>query len=94
MFANISGADTNSGWWWLKDPGNNVHRVRCVETEYKHLGTNGNAVDSVYAVRPVLEIEHFNFSNIKVGDVVVCLGLNWYYIGNNLLLCKSFIGEV
>lgn len=47
-----------------------------------------NAVDDVC---PALRVS--NLPNLKMGDIVECLDMNWYYVGDDLILAVDSIGK-
>lgn len=84
-------------WWWLRSPGNDVFPVAAAQVDRSgRIELDGTRVDGTFAVRPALKIS--NLSNLKIGDVVECLGMKWYYVGkgedgDNLILSVEVIGE-
>jgi len=79
-------------WWWLLSSDNNFLRAPIVNYD----GTprrNGDFVehrDNV--VRPALQIENMQFSNLKIGDIFEFGGKPFKIITDELAFCLSDIG--
>lgn len=86
-------------WWWTRSPGfpssivpnNNSNGVVWVYIDGYVIEFGHNVNDDTLAVRPALRIS--NLPNLKIGDIVECLDMNWYYVGDDLILAVDSIGK-
>ena len=76
-----------NNWWWLRSPG--TYYSDCatfvdIDGYVKGMGDLVSYGD--ISVRPSLIIPNLKSSNLKIGDIVKCFNIPWYYIGNDMIL--------
>ena len=79
--------------WWLRSPGKENKDAAFVYPDGV-IKSSGYIVSyTAYSVRPALRISQFDFSKLKIGDIIECLEQEWYYVGDDLILSKDIISH-
>lgn len=79
-------------WWWLQSPGYCSNHAADVCSDGS-VNYHGYGVSSTNAVRPTLEIQNLEASNLNIGDVFRFGNKNFEIISDTKALCTESIGK-
>lgn len=75
--------------WWLRTPGKHTSNAATV-CYFGCVLTRGHDVSMQnYGVRPALRLRAGAAEELKPGDTVSCVGRQWIFVGNGLLLLSG-----
>ena len=79
--------------WWLRTPGRFSGDAAVVLPSGSIYDQGCNVSGDGAAVRPALRISNLGSSNIKLGNTINCLGMNWYYVEDDLVIAYNTVGD-
>ena len=79
--------------WWLRSPGELDFKAAFVFGDGCDIVNKGNYVEGSFGVRPALEINGLELSNLKIGSSITFGDHSFTIISDKYALCDDIIGE-